>query len=104
MSDSSGPHGLQPTRLLGPWDSPGKSTGASSHFLLQGIFPSQASNPSLPHYRQILYLLSHQGSPLRVKVRRRTFLEFLGSTPFPVVLNEQYVSQELLAASHQDQE
>ena len=32
------------------------------HFLLQGIFPTQGSNPGLPHCRQMLYLLSHQGS------------------------------------------
>ena len=32
--------------------------------LLQGIFPTQGSNPGLPHCRQILYHLSHQGSPL----------------------------------------
>ena len=36
------------TRLLCPWDSPGKNTGMSCHFLLQGIFPTQGSNPSLP--------------------------------------------------------
>ena len=34
-----------------------------SHSLLQGTFPTQGSNPSLPHCRQILYELSHQGSP-----------------------------------------
>ena len=45
-----------------PWDFPGQSTGAGCHFLLQGIFPSQGSNPGLPHYRQTLYCLSHQGS------------------------------------------
>ena len=33
------------------------------HFLLQGIFPTQALNPGLPHCRQMLYRLSHQGSP-----------------------------------------
>ena len=33
------------------------------HFLLQGIFPTQGSNPGLPHCRQMLYHLSHQGSP-----------------------------------------
>ena len=33
------------------------------HFFLQRIFPSQGSNPSLPHFRQTLYHLSHQGSP-----------------------------------------
>ena len=32
------------------------------HALLQGIFPTQGSNPGLPHCRQILYHLSHQGS------------------------------------------
>ena len=36
------------------------------HFLLQGIFSSQGSNPGLPHCRQMLYHLSHQGSPGRV--------------------------------------
>ena len=35
MSDSLQPHGLQPTRLLHPWDFPGKSTGVGCHFLLQ---------------------------------------------------------------------
>ena len=34
MSDSKRPHGLQPTRLLRPWDSPGKSTGVRCHCLL----------------------------------------------------------------------
>ena len=38
MSDSLRPHGLQPNRLLCPWDSLGKSTGVGYHFLLQGIF------------------------------------------------------------------
>ena len=46
-----------------PWDSPGQNTGAGSHSLLQGIFPTQGSNSGLPHCRQILYHLSHQGSP-----------------------------------------
>ena len=44
-------------------DSPGKNIGMGSHALLQGIFPTQGSNPGLPHRRQILYHLSHQGSP-----------------------------------------
>ena len=43
---------------------PGKSTGVGCHFLLQGIFLTQGSNPGLLHCRQILYHLSHQGSPL----------------------------------------
>ena len=44
MSDSLRSHGL-----LCPWDFPGKTTGVLCHFLLQGIFPTQGSNPGLPH-------------------------------------------------------
>ena len=62
MSDSLGPRGLQPTRLLHPWDSPAKSIGVGCHFLLQGILPTQGSNPGLPHCRQTLYCLSHRQS------------------------------------------
>ena len=54
---------MQPTRLLRPWDFPGKSTGVGCHFLLQGIFPTQGLKPGLPHCRQTLYCLSHHGSP-----------------------------------------
>ena len=52
---------MQP-KLLCPWDFPGKSTGVGCHFLLQGIFPTQELNPGLPHYKQMLYHLSHQGN------------------------------------------
>ena len=45
-----------------PWDFPGKATGVGCHFLPQGIFLTQGSNPGLLHFRQILYHLSHQGS------------------------------------------
>ena len=48
--------------LLCPWDSPGKNTGVGCYFLLQGIFPTQGSNPGLLHCRHMLYPLSHQGS------------------------------------------
>ena len=41
VTDSLRPNGPQPTRLLCPWDSPGKNTGAGSHSLLQGMFPTQ---------------------------------------------------------------
>ena len=43
--------------------SPGKNTGVGSHSLLRGIIPTQASNPGVLHYRQILYCLSHQRCP-----------------------------------------
>ena len=44
-------------------DSPGKNSWVGCHALLQRIFPTHGSNPGLPHCRQILYHLSHQGSP-----------------------------------------
>ena len=49
------PCGLQPARLLCPWDSPGKNTRVGCHFLLQGIFLTQGLNPCLLLGRQILY-------------------------------------------------
>ena len=107
VSDSSRPHGLQPTRVLHPWDFPGKSTGVGCHrllhtpvkakllscvrlfvtlwtiayqspqsmefsskntgvvcnFLLQRIFPTQASNLCLLHCQADSLLMSHVGSP-----------------------------------------
>ena len=71
------PHGTQPTWLLYPRDSPGRNAGVGCHALLQRIFPTQGSNPCLPHCRQILALKElksamrefltpkpyHQGSP-----------------------------------------
>ena len=58
VSDSLQPHGLYSL-----WNSPGLNTGVGSLSLLQGIFPTQGSNPGLPHFRRILYQLSHKGSP-----------------------------------------
>ena len=54
---------LQPHRLYSPWNSPGQNTGVGSLSLLQGIIPTQGSNPGLLHCRWILYQLSHKGSP-----------------------------------------
>ena len=49
--------------LFSPWNSPGQNTGVGSLFLLQGIFPTQGSNPGLLHYRWILWQLVHKESP-----------------------------------------
>ena len=46
-------HGILQARIL----------ELSSLSLIQDIFPTQGSNPDLPHFRQILYQLSHKGSP-----------------------------------------
>ena len=56
-------NGLQPARLLCPWDFPGKSTGVGCHFLLQGIFLTQGLNPHLLHWQVDSLPLSHQRSP-----------------------------------------
>ena len=53
-----GAHGV-----FNPWNSPGQNTGVGSISLLQGIFPTRGSSPGLPHCKQILYQLSHKGSP-----------------------------------------
>ena len=55
-------YGLQPARLLCPWDSPGKYTGVGCHFLLQGIFQTQGANPHLLQWQVDSSPLSHQGS------------------------------------------
>ena len=58
LSDSLWSHGL-----YSPWNSPGQNTRVGSLSLLQGFFPTQELNPGLLHCRQILYQLSHKGSP-----------------------------------------
>ena len=63
MSNSLWFHGLQPTRTLCLWDFPAKNTGVSCHFLLQGIFLTQGSNPSLQFWQADSLPLSHQEVP-----------------------------------------
>ena len=75
MSDSLWVHGFWPARLLCPWDSPGKNTRVGCHCLLQGIFPTQGSNPSplcILHYRQVLYQWDTWEAPIPV---RATFFD-----------------------------
>ena len=55
MSNSLRHYGLQPAKLLCPWDSPGNNTGVGCHALLQGIFMTQGLNLQLLYCRQILY-------------------------------------------------
>ena len=54
---------LKSSRLLCPWDSPGKSTGVGCHFLFQGIFLIQGLNPCLLHWQVDSLPLSHLGNP-----------------------------------------
>ena len=64
---------LWPHGLYSPWNFPGQNTGVGSLSLLQGIFPTQGSNPGLPYCRQIIYQLNYQGSPFSTVVVQFTF-------------------------------
>ena len=75
MSDSLQPHGL-----YSPWNSLGQNTGEGSLSLLQGIFPTQGSNPGLPHWGPILYQLSHHESP---KILERVAYRFPRGSSWP---------------------
>ena len=63
VSNSLQPHELWLTRLLCPWDFPGKNTGVGCHFRLQGIFPTQGLNRHLLHWQTDSLPLCHMGSP-----------------------------------------
>ena len=63
INNQKGKNQLRPHGLYSPCNSLGQNTGMDSHSLLQRIFPTQGLNPGLPHCREILYQLSHKGSP-----------------------------------------
>ena len=67
-----------PTRLLCPWDSPGKNTGVGCHSLLQGIFPTQGSNTHLLcllHWQAGSLPLASPGKPFKGHSRKICILE-----------------------------
>ena len=68
MFDSLRTHGLKPTGSSSSWNSPDKNAAVGSHPLLQGILPTQGSNPGLQYRRQILYHLNHQEQRLITSV------------------------------------
>ena len=65
MSDSCDPQDCNPpgSSVLCLWNFPGETTGVGYHFLIQAIFLTWGSNLGLLHCRQVLYQVSHQGSP-----------------------------------------
>ena len=85
-SSSLRPFGLQPAKLLCPWNcplnSPGKNTGVGSHFLLQEIIPTQGSNPHLLNGQADSLLRSHQGSScITRRIKRETnFFKLMSDT------------------------
>jgi len=64
------PHGLQSTRLLCPWNSPGKNTGVKFQFSSPEDLPKPGMKPGSPAL-QIFYCLSHQRSPKKVRCEQR---------------------------------
>ena len=93
VSDSLRLYKLYPTRLLCPWNSPGKNTGVDCHSLLQRIFPTRGSNPGLLHCRQILSGLSYREVLIlhMVVYLCQLWALRLGShaqSPFPAVLRQ----------------
>ena len=105
---------LWPLGLYTLWNSPGQNTGVDSHSFLQGIFPTQGLNPGLPHCRQILYQLSHQGSPFSSKGEKLTappcqvsgYKKFPTGQPSTPLINvhTRWVTQQTNAASPRSQE
>ena len=93
VSDSLWPHGLH-----SPWNSPGQNTGVSSLSFLQGIFPTQGSNPGFLHCRRILYQLSHKGSLLILKA-----LQYLTTERYHRVLDEMFFLKGLTQRKLSDQ-
>ena len=88
MSNSLQPHGQWPTKLLFPWHSLDQNTGVGCHSLPQGMLPTQGSNSDLPHCRQILYHLSHEGNFGHIKTRfLLSFLDLFDALPWFILLD-----------------
>ena len=84
-------------------DSPGKHAGVGCQALLQGVFPTQGSNPGLPLHRRILYHLSHQKSPNKRPRRDTLSIRLCGQHLLPVLIFAPFLSCPplwLLASSH----
>ena len=79
VSNSLQPHGLQPSKLICPWNSPSKNTGVGSHS--PRIFPTQGSNPGLLHCRQILFTERHGWSREATGGAQRSFPSTTGKFP-----------------------
>ena len=88
MSDSLGPHELQPAMLLCPWNFLGKTTAVCCHFLLQGIKPMSPALQvdSLP--------LSHLGSPF-ILIKLKTYTYLLPRFPKPPKSIASYFLQQI---------
>ena len=83
MSDSLRSHGLQPTRLLCPWDFPGNSTGVDCHFLLQQMFENKCCNviQNTPEFLRFIVMFSfNESQKVNMKSNQRRKLTYFGKS------------------------
>ena len=91
MSDSLQPHGLWPTSLLCPWDSPGKNTGVGCPFVLQGILLAQETEiESLASLVLAggLFTTVPTGSPLIIKTKHKSMSDLCLHLAFALVYEQ----------------
>ena len=83
------PHGMQTASFLCPWVFPGKNTGVGSHFLLQGIFLTQGSNPCLlsPDSAGRFFTTAPPGKPVCGLLRTTSHILYSSSCPFLCLLS-----------------
>ena len=98
VSDSLQPHGLQPARLLCPWNFPSKSTGAGYYFFLQGIFLTQELNISLLHWQTDSIPQSLLGGISWVKIMKCILT--ICPTQYQVIEKKKKMSPPLSPHSH----
>ena len=106
------PHRLKPTRLLHPWDFPGKSSGVGCHYLLQGIFSTPGIEPGCPALQAGSLLLSHHWVPISSVFSKSClndhllFIRVLGFgdniLPFSRILSQRNYESRFLKAIFQD--
>ena len=77
FSFSLSPDSLPPPGLYTPWNSPGQNTGVGSLSILQGIFPTQGSNPDLPCCREIFLPTKPPGKPKNTGVGSLSLLQWI---------------------------
>ena len=81
----------EPTRLLCPWDSPGKNTGMGCHFLFQEIVLTQGSNPQLLYWQVSSLPLNPPGKPNQLDIHMQK--NEVGSLPHIIYKNQLTVDQ-----------
>ena len=90
----------EPTRLLCPWDFPGKDNGVGCHFLLKGIFPTQGSNMCHLHWLTYFFTTKPPGKPRETLYRLKKKKNLLEFTCYSVVLLSVVEQSEYMCIYH----